>query len=52
MHLALENIRQLFSHPAKTSLKKIRKAASYFYYLPATVLAKLKLNALEKSAAS
>ncbi|HEU5166169.1 MAG TPA: radical SAM protein [Chitinophagaceae bacterium] len=52
MHLALENIRQLFSHPAKTSLKKIKKAASYFYYLPASFLSKIKLNALEKPAAS
>jgi len=52
MHLALENIRQLFLQPAKTSLKKIKKAVSYFYYLPASILAKMKLNALEKPAAS
>jgi radical SAM superfamily enzyme YgiQ (UPF0313 family) len=52
MHLALDNIKQLLSHPAKTSLKKLRKAASYFYYLPASFLAKQKLNTLEKSAAS
>lgn len=52
MHLALDNIKQLLSHPAKSSLKKFRKAASYFYYLPASILAKQKLNALERSAAS
>jgi len=52
MHLALENIKQLFLHPAKTSLKKIKKAASYFYYLPASFLSKMKLNTLEKPAAS
>ena len=52
MHLALENIRQLFLHPAKTSLKKIKKAVSYFYYLPASFAAKIKLNALEKHGAS
>jgi radical SAM superfamily enzyme YgiQ (UPF0313 family) len=52
MHLALENIRQLFLHPAKTSLKKIKKAASYFYYFPASFVAKIKLNALEKHTAS
>jgi len=52
MHLAIENIRQLFSHPAKTSLKKLRKAATYFYYLPASFLSKVKLKALEKSAAT
>jgi anaerobic magnesium-protoporphyrin IX monomethyl ester cyclase len=52
MHLALDNARELISHPAKVSLKKIRKAASYFYYLPASFLAKLKLHALEKTPAS
>jgi radical SAM superfamily enzyme YgiQ (UPF0313 family) len=52
MHLALENIRQLFLHPAKTSLKKIKKAASYFYYFPASFAAKIKLNALEKHTTS
>jgi len=52
MHLALENIRQLFLQPAKTSLKRLKKAASYFYYLPASILAKMKLNALEKPTAS
>jgi radical SAM superfamily enzyme YgiQ (UPF0313 family) len=52
MHLALENIRQLFLQPAKTSLKKLKKAASYFYYLPASILAKVKLNALEKPVTS
>jgi anaerobic magnesium-protoporphyrin IX monomethyl ester cyclase len=49
MHLAKDNIKQLITHPAKTSFKKIKKAASYFYYLPASLFAKLKLNALEKS---
>jgi radical SAM superfamily enzyme YgiQ (UPF0313 family) len=52
MHLALENIRQLLSHPSKLSVKKIKKAASYFYYLPASFLAKWKLNSLEKSSVS
>jgi radical SAM superfamily enzyme YgiQ (UPF0313 family) len=51
MHLALDDIKQLLSHPANASLKKLRKAASYFYYLPASFLAKQKLNTLEKSAA-
>jgi radical SAM superfamily enzyme YgiQ (UPF0313 family) len=52
MHLALENIKQVFSNPAKASLKKVRKALSYFYYLPASFFSKMKLNALEKPAAS
>ena len=52
MHVALENIRQLYLQPAKTSLKKLKKAASYFYYLPASIFAKMKLNVLEKPAVS
>jgi radical SAM superfamily enzyme YgiQ (UPF0313 family) len=52
MHLALDNLRQLLFRPATTSLKKMRKALSYFYYLPATIIAKLRLNSLEKPAAS
>jgi radical SAM superfamily enzyme YgiQ (UPF0313 family) len=52
MHLALDNLRQLLFRPAATSLKKMRKALSYFYYLPATIIAKLRLNSLEKPAAS
>lgn len=52
MHLALENIRQLMSHPAKVSLSRLRKAASYFYYLPASFLSKIKLSTLEKPASS
>ena len=51
-HIAIENIRQLFFQPAKTSLKKIKKAVSYFYYLPASILAKIKLSTLEKSSTS
>jgi radical SAM superfamily enzyme YgiQ (UPF0313 family) len=52
MHIAIENIRQLFFQPAKISLKKLKKAASYFYYLPASLLAKMKLSTLEKTSAS
>ena len=52
MHLALDSIKQLFLHPARVTGRKIRKAASYFYYLPASFLARLKLGSLEKPAAS
>jgi radical SAM superfamily enzyme YgiQ (UPF0313 family) len=52
MHLAKENIRQLFLHPAKLSFAKLRKGATFFYYLPASFLAKLKLSALEKPSVS
>ena len=51
MHIALENIKQLLSQPASASSKKFRKALSYFYYLPASIVAKLRLNTLEKTAA-
>ena len=52
MHMALYNIKQMISHPAKISLKRIRKAVSYFYYLPASMISGLKLSSLQKSAAS
>lgn len=52
MHLALDNIKQLITQPANVSMKKVKKALSYFYYVPATVLAKLRLNSLEKAPAS
>lgn len=52
MHIAMENIRQLFTHPAKAKAKQLRKAASYFYYLPASFLAKWKLDTLEKPSVS
>lgn len=52
MHLALDSIKQLLTEPATTSLKRIKKALSYFYYLPATILAKSRLNSLEKPVAS
>ena len=52
MHLAIDNIRQLFSQPAKTSWARLRKGATFFYYLPASFFAKLKLNALEKPSAT
>lgn len=52
LHLALESIKQVFSQPTETSFKKLRKALSFFYYLPASLVAKYKLDSLEKSAAS
>lgn len=52
MHIALENIKQVLSHPAKITFQKIKKSLSYFYYLPASIIARLRLNSLEKPAAS
>lgn len=51
-HLALHQIRQLLSAPAKMTYKKLRKALSAMYYLPASFAARWKLNLLEKSPAS
>jgi hypothetical protein len=51
MHIAIENGKQILSQPEKVSLQKLKKALSYFYYLPASVLAKLRLNSLEKQTA-
>lgn len=46
-HIAFENIRQLLLNPAAINLKKIKKAASVLYYLPATFIDKLKLQKTE-----
>ena len=50
MHLAVETLRQIVAEPANLSFKKFKKAVSYFYYLPASLIAKAKLNVLEKPA--
>jgi len=50
-HVALHNMKQLLNYPAKATFYKLKKAASYLYYLPASFIAKWKLDALEKSTA-
>ncbi len=50
MHVAMDNIRQIIFHPARLSLRKIKKAASFFYYLPLSFIAKMRLNILQKPA--
>jgi len=52
MHLALQNMKELLTQPARLSLKKIRKAVSWFYYMPSSFFAKWKLDTLEKLPAS
>ena len=47
-HLSFENMRQLFLHPLKSNVATIRKALSGFYYVPATLIEKRKLQVLEK----
>jgi anaerobic magnesium-protoporphyrin IX monomethyl ester cyclase len=47
-HLAAASIKQLLGKPLQANAQKIKKAISWLYYAPATVLAKFKLNQLEK----
>lgn len=47
-HLALENVKKLFRHPATITLKSLKKAASLAYYLPAAMAARRKLQGLER----
>lgn len=48
-HLALENLKNVFIHPLNTSLTTLKKAASLTYYIPASFLAKRKLDAMENA---
>jgi radical SAM superfamily enzyme YgiQ (UPF0313 family) len=48
-HIAIENLKNIFTKPASLSLASFKKAASLIYYAPAAFLAKQKLNVLEKS---
>lgn len=47
-HMAWKHIKQLLRKPASATSHSIKKAASLFYYIPAGVMAKLKLNSLQK----
>jgi anaerobic magnesium-protoporphyrin IX monomethyl ester cyclase len=49
-HLAVDFVRRVVRNPLSLSLSTVRKAISLIYYVPAVVLAKLKLTALEKAA--
>lgn len=51
-HVAIRSIKQIFVQPAATGLHTIKKAFSLAYYAPAGILAKWKLNSLEKTAIS
>lgn len=48
-HLAFDNLKQIFLHPGKINLGRIKKAISGIYYTPASFFAKRKLNSLEVS---
>jgi anaerobic magnesium-protoporphyrin IX monomethyl ester cyclase len=49
-HLAFENIKQLFAHPFRLNIFRLKRALSAFYYLPASYIDKQKLSRLEKTA--
>jgi cell fate (sporulation/competence/biofilm development) regulator YmcA (YheA/YmcA/DUF963 family) len=47
--LALQQVRTLIKNPAAVSFRKLKKAASVLYYLPASFIARQKLQLLEKN---
>lgn len=47
-HLALNNLKNVLRHPAKISFVAIKKAASFFWYVPVTFFVKQKLLTFEK----
>jgi anaerobic magnesium-protoporphyrin IX monomethyl ester cyclase len=49
LHLAIDNIKTIIRHPFETNFRKLKRAASLAYYLPATVFAKQKLESLQAS---
>ena len=50
LHLAIDNIKGILHHPLDTNFRRLKGAASLAYYLPATMLAKQKLDALQTAA--
>lgn len=46
-HLAIESLRTLFKRPAFATIAGLKKAMSILYYMPATRIARLKLNKAE-----
>lgn len=48
-HIALDQIMNIFTHPASVTWFSLKKAAAIAWYFPAAFFAKQKLNALEKT---
>jgi anaerobic magnesium-protoporphyrin IX monomethyl ester cyclase len=48
-HLAKYNLIKLFKNPLSPNIKRIRKAVSFIYHAPATLIAGFKLSKLEKA---
>jgi anaerobic magnesium-protoporphyrin IX monomethyl ester cyclase len=50
-HQAYESIGKLAKQPLKANYSNLRRAASVLYYIPATIIEKRKLNAIEDAGA-
>lgn len=48
-HLAFHHIKNVLLHPASINLKSLKKIIAIAYYIPLELLAKYKLNKLEKA---
>lgn len=49
LHLAKYNLVKLLKNPLSSNIKRLRKAASFIYHVPATLIAGFKLTKLEKA---
>ncbi len=49
MHIAIDLVKNVLRQPAKFSPGVIKKLASLLYYIPAVLVAKIKLQSLEKT---
>jgi radical SAM superfamily enzyme YgiQ (UPF0313 family) len=49
-HLAFEDVKLLFGHPLKLNIRRLKRALSVLYYLPAAFIDKQKLRYLENPA--
>ncbi len=48
-HLALDNIKNIFTKPSTVTFARVKKAAAIAWYIPVTFFAKRKLESLEKA---
>ncbi len=49
LHVSLFNLKNVLTHPFSNGVNACRKAASFLYYFPATLVAKQKLEKLAKT---
>jgi radical SAM superfamily enzyme YgiQ (UPF0313 family) len=47
-HLAFYNMKKILLHPFRTDLASLKRAVSSIYFIPATLVNKIKLNQLAK----